>query len=95
MPNDTDLQDALKTWNEGKPIRVFQIPTAPDPPRVWTFALAVLDGKNPDHSTLPNGEDRYTAHEIVKSILGHGWRKTMQIHTSPQMQALEITRGKS
>jgi hypothetical protein len=92
MQNDTDLQDALKLWTDGEPVRVFSIPTAPDPKRVWIYALAVLEGKSPDRSTLPNEEDRNTAYEIVKAIKGHGWRKAMQIHIGPKLPALEITK---
>jgi hypothetical protein len=90
MRNDTDLQDALKLWNEGKPLRVFNIPTAPDPARVWGYVLALLNGDSPSHLTLPNVEDRTTAREIVLAIEGHGWRKTMQIHIGPLLPALEI-----
>lgn len=93
MPNtDADLQEVLKRWDAGEPVRVFTIATAADQTAVWGFAFALLASGKPDSADPlkldPAGQE--TAREIVKAVKGHGWRKCLQIHIGQYMPAIEI-----
>ena len=95
---DSATQDAVRQWNAGKELRLFEVETqASAQAQVWNMAFLLLEHEMNPGSPVPapieglTARELFVATEIVKSIRILGWYDFLQTHAAGQRPLPTVT----